>query len=104
MTWRRIVPWACACAVGVAIAAGFSLARRHARPELPSLTQYPGLPAAFGRALQAARDRAASSGADSDQMRRLARLYQANRLFTEARACYQVVAAGNAGLSARDHY
>jgi len=37
-------------------------------------------------------------------VRNLAHLYQANRLYPEARACFLVIASGPGGLSARDHY
>ncbi len=39
-----------------------------------------------------------------ESVRELALLYQANRLYGEARACYRVVSMSPGGLSARDHY
>ncbi|HEY5080254.1 MAG TPA: tetratricopeptide repeat protein, partial [Opitutaceae bacterium] len=103
MSMRRIIPWVLACAVGAAGAA-IVLTRGHSRADLPSPANYPTLPAAFARALQDARERAGARGADPGEVRKLALLYQANRLFPEARACYQIVKAGPEGLSARDHY
>lgn len=41
---------------------------------------------------------------DVASLRKLARLYQANRLFAEAKACYRVIEARGLALSARDHY
>lgn len=77
---------------------------RHAdgRPRLPPAERHPSLPAAFDRDLDRARVSAESG--EPDRVRALALLYQANRLFVPARACYAVVAASREGLSAGDHY
>jgi tetratricopeptide (TPR) repeat protein len=104
MSRRRILTWACLCAAGLALACVFIVVRQRGRPRLPALENHANLPAQFNQALQGAQARAASSGHGADDVRRLAHLYQANRLYPEARACYRVVAAGPEGLSARDHY
>jgi tetratricopeptide (TPR) repeat protein len=90
---------------GAALAALAAVAwiRLGNRPGLPGPAHYANLPRQFGEALQAARERA-GRGNDSEAVRALARLYQANRLFAEARACYRVVASNPQGLAARDHY
>ena len=101
MSTRRIALVSSACAAVLALAV-LVPARRAAGPRLPAEAPYPALPAAFGQALRQARARAAAGRADD--VRALARLYEANRLFAEAKACYRVVAAGSGGLSGRDHY
>ena len=68
---------------------------------IPAATPHGSLPPAFDTALQLATERARSG--EPDTQRALARLYQANRLFPEARSCYVVVAAAPGGLAARDH-
>ena len=103
MSRRRIIQWTCACAAALVIAAGLILVRQSSRPRLPAPARYGSLPDAFHQALQRARARAESTGLEDDT-RVLARLYQANRLYPEARACYKVIAAGRGGLGARDHY
>jgi len=104
MRRRRIVLGSIACAAALALAAVFILGRQNNRPRLPALARYGNLPEPFNQALQRARARAESRGHGSDDVRDLARLYQANRLYPEAEACYRVIAASPGGLSARDHY
>ncbi len=104
MNRRRIVQGSVACAAALALAAVFFLIRQGNRPRLPAAARHGNLPEAFNQALLRAQGRAASSGRDSENVRELALLYQANRLYPEARACYRVIAAGPGGLSARDHY
>jgi tetratricopeptide (TPR) repeat protein len=65
---------------------------------------YGNLPPAFARALQSARDRAHGGGHSADDIRALAHLYHANRLYDEARASYELLAAEPGGLDAQDHY
>lgn len=101
---RRIVQWVSACAASLASAAGVDLRGTPAQPSLPADAHYASLPAQFEQALQAARAQAAAQGNDPGEVRKLARLYQANRLFAEARACYRVIGESAAGLTARDHY
>ncbi len=103
MSGRRNVQAAAAAAVVLA-AAALILIRHYRGPGLPAAAHYANLPAAFGDALGKARERAAARPIDPDRVRDLARLYQANRLFPEARACYGVLAASGGGLTARDHY
>jgi hypothetical protein len=102
MSRRRIFPWAVVFAACLGLGSILLVLGPGRRPRLPALATYGNLPAAFDKALQGARARAVSGG--SDDARALARLYQANRLFPEARACYRAIAAGPGGLSARDHY
>lgn len=104
MSRRRKIQWACGCAVGLALAAVFILTRQNNRPHLPAFSHYANLPDQFNQALQSARARAGSGGDDADEVRKLARLYQANRLYLEAKACYRVITASPGGLTARDHY
>lgn len=104
MKRRRIIQWAVGCGTGLAIAAGFALSRGSSRPQLPAVTHYGNLPARFYQTLQSTRDRVRSHGNDPEDVRKLARLYQANRLYLEARTCYQMIAATPSGLTARDHY
>ena len=104
MSRRRNVQWAVAGAVVAALAVTAFVAWQGRRPRLPPAARYAGLPEPFARALRGARERAVSGGMDADDVRKLARLYQANRLFPEAKACYREIAAGPGGLSARDHY
>jgi tetratricopeptide (TPR) repeat protein len=102
---RRTLIWACGCAVVLALAAAGLVAVGHRdRPKLPALLHYGSLPIQFDQALRTAWDRANAGGTPPQPVRDLARLYQANRLFTEARACYGVIAAGPGGLSAQDRY
>jgi tetratricopeptide (TPR) repeat protein len=103
MSRRRKIQWVCACAAGLALAAAFVVMRRGNRARLPAPAHYGSLPEAFNQALLRARARSESSGLDDDT-RALASLYQANRLYPEARACYRVIAAARGGLGARDHY
>jgi Flp pilus assembly protein TadD len=102
MKGRRIA--LAACALALAAASGAILLREHKRPRLPEPVAYPGRPEPFGRALAAASARARSGSASPDDVRSLARLYQANGLRGEARACYAVLRSRPGGLSARDHY
>ncbi len=99
---RVLLALACAAALGAVLIA--VLFRMQGRSQLPSLARYENLPAPFNEALKARWDRAASPGHSVADVRELALLYQANRLFPEARACYQAIASGPEGLSARDHY
>ena len=103
MSNRRILLVALCCAV-VASAVVVLVNRGGRGPQLPALAHYGNLPGPFDRALQGARARAGSGAHGADGTRDLALLYQANRLYPEAKQCYRVLAAGAGGLSARDHY
>lgn len=72
--------------------------------ELPAARDYKALPPAFRRAVDDARAAAAESKNFTEATRRLARLYQANRLFNEAEACYAALLKKNGELSPPDHY
>jgi tetratricopeptide (TPR) repeat protein len=98
---RRTLVLAAATLVIIAAAAVALLLPR--APGLPKYARYQSLPPQFDQALRAARERA-GRGRDAEALRSLARLYQANRLFAEARQCYKALASTPPGLSARDHY
>ena len=105
MTKWRTVLLALGGAACLALIAAFFWRRHSLSPPLPALIAYANLPPQFNQALTKAH--AAVSRAenlDLEAVRRLARLYHANRLFPEARACYAVLAAAPPGLTARDHY
>lgn len=104
MSRRRTVRWALVCLAGIAVATVFVFIRPGRRPRLPVLVSYVNLPTQFNQALKSARAAAVTHNYDDIDMRELARLYQANRLFAEARASYKVIAASAEGLAARDHY
>jgi tetratricopeptide (TPR) repeat protein len=104
MSRRRRVLLALACAAALGAALTVVLFRVQGRSRLPSLVSYQNLPAPFNTALKTRWKAAASPGHSIADVRELALLYQANRLFAEARACYQTIASGPEGLSARDHY
>jgi tetratricopeptide (TPR) repeat protein len=89
----------CAAALGCLL-----LPRLVAERRLPAERAYGSLPRAFAAALRTAREACLSDGLAPASVRALARLYQANRLDAEARACYAVVATGSGGLGAHDHY
>ena len=95
--------WVVGCGTGLATVAGFELQAAPLRPGLPAEAHYASLPAQFEQALQTARGRVATGKDNPEEVRKLARLYQANRLYPEVRACYRVIEA-TAGLTAQDHY
>jgi predicted Zn-dependent protease len=104
MRRRRTVLWVAVCAAALGLASVYPLVRLSRRPRLPAPAVYGNLPAQFNRALQGARARADSEGRDAASVRDLAHIYQANRLFLEAQACFGVIAAAPDGLTAPDHY
>lgn len=105
MTKWRTVLLALGGAACLALIAAFFSKRPPASPPLPALVAYANLPPQFNQALAAAHAAVSQSEkVDFEAVRRLARLYHANRLFPEARACYSVLAAAPAGLTARDRY
>lgn len=93
-----------ACVFGASLLSEAGCRKGSSGPELPALATYAKLPAVFHRELATARKNATEGSFDPEKVRRLARLYQANRLFAEARQCYRVMAARGVALSARDHY
>lgn len=104
MNSRKVAVWALCGAATLAVAgAGVLLARKLAAPQLPGEARYASLPAAFNQALDAQRDRVRRGDYAADDLRALARLFQANRLYNEAGACYQIIAK-RSGLDAHDHY
>jgi tetratricopeptide (TPR) repeat protein len=71
---------------------------------LPRRVRYENLPEAFNQALLKAKNEVSATPGEVEPIRKLARLYHANRLFSEARACYELIAKTPAGLTAQDHY
>jgi tetratricopeptide (TPR) repeat protein len=104
MQRRRVIQWAVGCGAGLAVATGFVFGQGSRRPQLPEVAHYGNLPDSFYQTLQSTRDKVGSHGDDAEDVRKLARLYQANRLYLEARTCYQMIAATSSGLTAHDHY
>lgn len=100
---RRAIRWVTAC-TALLIAAGFIWKIGGDRVPLPPNSSYDNLPKAFTQALRQAREKIDSQGEDPATVRKLARLYHANRLYREARDCYRVIAASPQGLTARDHF
>jgi tetratricopeptide (TPR) repeat protein len=101
---HRTPGWLIAGAAALVLAAAILLSRHGVRSPLPATADYGNLPAQFNQALRSARENASATGYDSEAVRKVAQLYQANRLYREARICYQVIAAKPPGLTARDHY
>jgi len=104
MNRRRLVQWTVGCGVSLAVAAGFILSGRSHRQPLPDDSHEGDLPEAFYQTLRSTRENVRAHRNDPEEVRKLARLYQANRRYREARACYQLIAATPPGLTARDHY
>ncbi len=75
-----------------------------AAPDVSPHAPSPELPPQLDLALQRATAETKADPRDMDRLRRLASLYQANRLYADARACYATIAASPGGLTARDHY
>ncbi len=114
MKSRSFVTWAIVAGAGFGILLGVAIRRTPARsnlattapvrPSPPADSRYAKLPVAFAEALRQAQDQVRASKNDPEEIRKLARLYQANRLYREASACYETIAAIPPGLVARDHY
>jgi len=104
MNARRIT-WLGAAVAGLSmlISGGLWL-RERSRLRLPEAATYTQLPAQFHDRLAAARRETEVRPTSPEAVRRLARLYQANRLDREARACFQWLGQSPGGLTARDHY
>jgi tetratricopeptide (TPR) repeat protein len=98
---NRRVLWVVAASLLV-LSGGVWWQRVGSRSPLPELAAHPQLPTRFNELLVAAH--AAADTGDPAAVRRLARLYHANRLASEARACYAWLAARAGGLTAQDHY
>lgn len=104
MNAMRTKGWLLGGALVVALAFAAGCARRHPTVNLPPLVEHAGLPPAFQRALREAHEQASAQPRAPEPLRKLARLYQANRLFPEAKSCYAAIQAEPPGLSARDRY
>ena len=92
-----------ACA-GLALAAVVIWSRQPQLSRVPAAPVSGSLPAPLERALRTARARVAESNYGTEQVRALAHLYHANRLYEEARSCYRLVGEKPGGMSAQDHY
>jgi tetratricopeptide (TPR) repeat protein len=102
---NRLLVWLlCLGAVVVLASVAAHFARRPSSGSLPPSEAYPHLAPLFAQVLAQARTKVSEAPANDDAWRFLARLYQANRLFEQARTCYRVVASRPPGLSASDHY
>jgi tetratricopeptide (TPR) repeat protein len=88
----------------VAAAAGAYVLELARRPRLPQPVTGASMPPQFYAALKLAEERATARGSGAGDDRDLAHLYQANRFFSQARACYAVIAALPGGLTPQDHY
>lgn len=104
MKSRRTILWIVTGTAVAALLAVVLVARKRNTPKLPGEARYEARPALFNTALQSARYNAQKGGFDSEDVRALAHLYQANRLNDEARACYEILRGRPGGLNARDHY
>jgi tetratricopeptide (TPR) repeat protein len=105
MTTRAFaIRWILVGCGSVLLVAGFVLNRKREAPPLPAISRYESLPKIFNEVLRQTHDEFLSEGRSPELLRKLARLYQANRLFREARACYRMLAAIPPGLNAHDHY
>jgi tetratricopeptide (TPR) repeat protein len=99
-----LLRWALAVGACLLAASGIAGEVGSDHPALPVISHYGNLPEDFNRALREVGDKIGVSAENPEAVRKLARLYHANRLFAEARACYRVVAFTPPGLTARDHY
>jgi len=98
----RLSRWGLVGGLGAALI--FFLGCSRPSSSLPALAHYPNLPVRFDEALRDVRAKVRNAATDGAELRKLAHLYQANRLTAEARICYQLIAATPSGLTARDHY
>ena len=101
---RRNFSWLIVCGTGLAIAGGLVWRNRSHGQPLPVVARSDKLPDIFYQTAESMREEARRHGNDPVPVRKLAHLYQANRLYHEARACYQMIGAGPGGLTAQDHY
>lgn len=100
---QRKILLVCGCAAALSAAITVAAVWASRRPRLPALARHEALPPAFDDALRHAHDQAVS-GDNPESVRQVALLYQANRLYDEAKACYRVMASTGKGLTAHDHY
>lgn len=96
--------WIMGGGIGLALAVGAACRRVDSGPPLPALKDYEDLPAAFAEELLKRREEVIAASYEPKALLDLARLYHANRFYSEAQACYQLGAANSANLNARDHY
>jgi tetratricopeptide (TPR) repeat protein len=104
MNRRRWIPLTSIICAVLAIATGVVLTQRKKSDPSEADFHHENLSPQFVQVLQRARDDARAHPHDLDRLRKLARLYHANRLYREARTCYQTIAATPPGLTARDRY
>ncbi len=96
--------WLAILGAGLAILAAFWLVARQRDARLPQTARSDSLPPQFNRALKDARRQVVRANFGPDSIRALARLYQANRLYDDAQACFAMIQAVSPGLNAHDHY
>ena len=101
---RRWIGLIVVCFAALMVTAALIFSWRKPVPELPALHKYEHLPVGFHQALQQDRADVGRLPNDPDALRKLARLYQANRLFQEAQFCYRTIEKTATKLTARDHY
>lgn len=104
---RRALQWGASLvlALGVATAGWMLRDRGQSRgPLVPVLAGEAELPPLFQQRLRDARVAVRDTPTDQAALRRLARLYHANRYYAEARACYELLATVPGELDARDRY
>lgn len=101
---RRKALWLAVVCAGLAIAAALYLGNRRRESRLPPSVESAALPAPFRTALRQDRRQVLKANFAPDAVRALARLYQANRFYPEAQACYALLRADGVALNARDHY
>ena len=99
MTAQRVIG-----IVALFITLGLAACHRPKSAALPAFHSYIALPPQFNQALQRLHEQHAAQPADLEIVRKLAYVYQANRLYTEAKACYSILASRSPGLTAHDHY
>lgn len=108
MTRRQKIVWTAAAAAAVVLLLFLAVAllwnQKSSGPALPAIVRYDTLPAEFNQALQEAHQQWRAQPRDPERVRALARLYQANRLYSAAKTCYALIHSIPPGLSARDHY
>lgn len=101
--WRNF-SWLIGCGTALAVAGGLVWSRRDHAPALPPVVRSGKLPDQFYQKAERLGKESHHQGNEPESIRKLAYLYQANRLYHEARACYTLLASRPPGLTAHDHY
>ncbi len=101
--WRKI-SGVIGCGVVLAIVVWLVRHPTRERSPLPIVAHSEKLPAIFYRKADELYADVRTHGNDPARVRKLACLYQANRLYREARQCFDWIGASAGGLTAQDHY